>query len=170
MFHFNQEIGKNVAEQDLSLSVSMEWWHRYQSLLQRAITPLTDEQLTYRLGTQRSAGEIIAHIVAVRAWYLHGVMGEGGPEMDVMMAWDTQGAPPRTSAELLTGIDQTWALLTGRLGRWTDADMQTHFFINWLGHEEPRGWVVWHLIEHEIHHGGELSFTLGSYGLPGVDV
>lgn len=159
-----------MIEKTLTLSLSMEWWYRYQGLLKQAIAPLTDEQLAYRLNGQRSAGEIAAHIIAVRAWYLHGVMGEGGAEMDALMGWDNTDAPPRTSAELLAGIDQTWNLLTGCLGRWTAADMQTSFHINWLGQDMPREFVVWHMIEHEIHHGGELSFTLGSHGLPGVDV
>ncbi len=40
--------------------------------------------------------------------------------------------------------------------------------------EEParitRPWVIWHLIEHDLHHGGEVSLTLGTHGLaaPGL--
>ena len=29
-----------------------------------------------------------------------------------------------------------------------------------------RAWVVWHVMEHDLHHGGELSLTLGMHGLP----
>jgi hypothetical protein len=29
---------------------------------------------------------------------------------------------------------------------------------------------VWHIAEHDIHHGGELSFSLGIHGLPGMDL
>jgi uncharacterized damage-inducible protein DinB len=28
-----------------------------------------------------------------------------------------------------------------------------------------RAWVVWHVMEHDLHHGGELSLTLGLHGL-----
>jgi hypothetical protein len=28
-------------------------------------------------------------------------------------------------------------------------------------------WIIWHVLEHEILHAGELSLALGSYGLPG---
>ncbi len=34
--------------------------------------------------------------------------------------------------------------------------------------EEPahtRQWIVWHVMEHEIYHGGELSLALGTYGV-----
>jgi uncharacterized damage-inducible protein DinB len=33
-----------------------------------------------------------------------------------------------------------------------------------------RQWVVWHLIEHDLHHGGEISLILGSNGLTGLDL
>jgi len=159
-----------VIQENITLSMPIEWWRAYQDLLIRAITPLTADQLAFRLGTQRSAGEIAAHIVAVRAWYLHGVMGEGDPEIESLLGWDNADAPARSSAELLSGIEQTWQLLTACLARWTADDLHDTFFINWRDHDEPRGWVVWHMLEHEIHHGGELSFTLGCNGLPGVDV
>ncbi len=160
-----------MAQEGLALSISIEWWNRYQDLLKQAIAPLTADQLNLRLGTQRSAGEIATHVVRIRAWYLHGIMGEGGADMKRLLDWKEEGEPLPTSAELLTGIDQTWELLTNCLDRWTPADMRdTHYFLNWLDYEVPRGFVVWHMLEHEIHHGGELSLTLGSYGLAGVDV
>jgi uncharacterized damage-inducible protein DinB len=33
-----------------------------------------------------------------------------------------------------------------------------------------RGWIVWHVIEHDLHHGGEVSFTLGMHGLAAPDI
>ncbi len=33
-----------------------------------------------------------------------------------------------------------------------------------------RGWVVWHVMEHDVHHGGEISQILGSHGLSGLDL
>ena len=32
------------------------------------------------------------------------------------------------------------------------------------------GWILWHVIEHEIHHRGELSLILGLLGREGLDV
>ena len=31
-------------------------------------------------------------------------------------------------------------------------------------------WIIWHVLEHEIHHRGELSFILGTLGRTGLDV
>ena len=33
-----------------------------------------------------------------------------------------------------------------------------------------RGWVVWHVLEHDVHHGGEISQILGSHDLPPLDM
>jgi uncharacterized damage-inducible protein DinB len=29
---------------------------------------------------------------------------------------------------------------------------------------------VWHVAEHDLHHGGEISLTLGVHGLAGLDM
>jgi len=169
MFCINLEAAQ-VTQENLSLSISVEWWQRYQDLLKQAIAPLSTDQLRLRLGSQRSAGEIASHIVRIRAWYLYGIMGEGGADMEALLSWNESGDSLPSGAELLAGIDQTWQLLTTCLARWTVDDLRKTFFLDWLGQEASRGFVVWHMLEHEIHHGGELSFTLGSYGLAGVDV
>jgi len=31
-------------------------------------------------------------------------------------------------------------------------------------------WIIWHVLEHDIHHGSEISTTLGVYGLPVVEL
>ncbi|GER91949.1 hypothetical protein KDW_61110 [Dictyobacter vulcani] len=33
-----------------------------------------------------------------------------------------------------------------------------------------RQWVIWHLIEHDLHHGGELSFVLGAHNISAIDL
>jgi uncharacterized damage-inducible protein DinB len=33
-----------------------------------------------------------------------------------------------------------------------------------------RGWIIWHVIEHDLHHGGELALTLGMHGLVAPDL
>ncbi len=33
-----------------------------------------------------------------------------------------------------------------------------------------RQWIIWHVLEHDIHHGGELSSILGAHGLAAVDL
>jgi uncharacterized damage-inducible protein DinB len=33
-----------------------------------------------------------------------------------------------------------------------------------------RQWIIWHVLEHDIHHGSEISTTLGVHGLPVVEM
>jgi uncharacterized damage-inducible protein DinB len=33
-----------------------------------------------------------------------------------------------------------------------------------------RQWIIWHLVEHDVHHGGEISFSLGMHGVTGLDL
>ena len=70
-------------------------------------------------------------------------------------------------------------LISSALDRWTSADLERLIIPPashqaWLRsrgeEEEPphtRQWIVWHVLEHEIHHGGELSLALGIYGVEG---
>ena len=33
-----------------------------------------------------------------------------------------------------------------------------------------RGWVIWHVIEHELQHGTEIALILREHGLPTLDI
>ena len=58
------------------------------------------------------------------------------------------------------------------LRRWTPEDLAVEFSRERRTGTQTftRQWVIWHLIEHDIHHGGELSLILGSHGLTGLDL
>ena len=76
----------------------------------------------------------------------------------------------------LPGLDATWQMIAGALACWTPADLgQTFPAPAEMSEEEQRAfgvrsrqWIIWHVLEHEIHHGGELSLVLGNYGLAGI--
>jgi len=111
----------------------------------------------------RPIGVIVAHIIAARVWWFHFVMGEGSKDLEPMLSWDDDGQPARTAAELVSGLEVTWQLIQDALARWTPADLDQTF----QRRDElfSRQWIVWHLIEHDLHHGGELSYSLGIHGL-----
>ena len=74
------------------------------------------------------------------------------------------GAPVPTGAELAEGLNRTWRLMADCLARWSPADLRQTFGGEEDG-EESRAWVVWHVLEHDLHHGGETSLTLGMHGI-----
>jgi hypothetical protein len=71
-------------------------------------------------------------------------------------------------AELAQGLDRTWQFMAECLARWSPADMHQTFPDDWDGtHVDlSRAWVVWHVLEHDLHQSGELSLTLGMHELP----
>ena len=162
-----------MAENDTSLATLYKGWDVYQEQLVKAITPLTAEQLALRAAPQlRSVGMIAAHIVGARVRWFHRLMGEGSVDIDLLGIWDHPEAPVRSAAELVEGLEDSWQLIQNSLAHWTLADLD-HVFEGTYGGEEyslTRQWIIWHVIEHDLHHGGEISLTLGAHGLLGLDL
>jgi uncharacterized damage-inducible protein DinB len=148
-------------------------WHNYQTLLITALTPLSPDQLALRAAPAlRSIGEIARHMIGARARWFYQLMGEGGDEFAALGTWDRQGMPTRTAQELVHGLEATWQAMQAAIARWTPDDWQQTY--PGEGPDEPatitRPWVIWHLMEHDLHHGGEISLTLGMHGLTAPDL
>ena len=153
-----------MAEENFTLTVFYKQWQAYQEQIKAAIAPLTAEQLALRAAPDlRSIGENTDHIIGCRiGWFMY-TLGENGS--DDLKTWED--APAHSAAELAQGLDTTWQLMADCLARWSDADMQQTFPDDWEGEivHLSRAWVVWHVLEHDLHHGGEISLTLGIHGL-----
>ncbi len=150
-------------------------WDAYQDLLIKAISPLTPEQLAYRAAPHlRSVGENCRHIIGVRARWCHEVLGLGDQAFAALGQWDRRTMPDLSASELVSGLQHSWQVLSDALRHWTLADLD-YGYPNPNDAREPgepevftRRWVIWHLIEHDIHHGGEISLILGMHGLAGL--
>ena len=158
-----------MTEPQSPMSTIYQGWLTYQTLLIKALTPLSPDQLALRAApTLRSIGEIGTHMIGARARW----MGEGGDAFAAMGEWDRQGMPTRSAAELVAGLETTWQGMQDAIARWTLADWQQTYAGEDPG--EPatitRPWVIWHLIEHDLHHGGEIGLTLGMHGLSAPDL
>ncbi|HEY7126231.1 MAG TPA: DinB family protein [Ktedonobacterales bacterium] len=162
-----------MSEQQQAIAPFYNGWDVYQGLLVKAIAPLTPEQLALRSAPNlRSIAELAGHIIAGRIIWFHMVMGEGSPDLLEQRERFGRHAEERTAQEFVEGLEITWQLMQACLVRWTPADLEYVFRGEWRG--EPyalsRQWVIWHLIEHDLHHGGELSLTLGIHGLAAPDL
>ena len=99
-------------------------------------------------------------------------MGEGGDAFKAISRWGRQGAKAQSAEELVSGLEATWTGMHDAIARWTAEDWQK----TWPGEDddEPevitRHWVIWHLIEHDLHHGGEISIVLGAHGIAGLQL
>ena len=160
-----------------SLTAYYRGWENYQRLLTGAVAPLTSQQLDLRAAPHLWSVRMLAsHVAATRAWWFHSWMGEGGPDFDALADFDEdEKAERRPAAEIVEGLEVTWSLVDSCLQRWSEADLDARFqrpVPNATG-ERPwrdRRYIVWHVAEHDLHHGGELSFSLGMHGVPAIDL
>lgn len=150
-------------------------WEAYQESLMGALGPLTPEQLDYRTAPQlRSVGENCRHMIGARArWCIYVLAIRDAPLPD-LARWDASDMPARTPAELAEGLRVSWRLLRDVILSWSADDLAVTMPNVDREPGEPeaftRQWVIWHLIEHDLHHGGEISQILGAHGLTGINI
>jgi uncharacterized damage-inducible protein DinB len=162
-----------MSDTNVTLAIMTEGWQTYQSHLSKALAPLSDEQLALRAAPNlRSIDELARHIIAVRAGWYHDVLREGDNVFGAISHWDEPGNPTRSASELVNGLAVTWEVMQKALARFTPNDLQVVFETEWEGqtYTHMRGWVVWHVIEHDLHHGGEIGYSLGMHGLQAPDI
>jgi len=162
-----------MADNNISLASLYKGWDVYQEQLVKAISPLAAEQLTLRAAPNlRSVGMIAAHIVGARVRWFHRLMGEGSVDIHLLGTWDRPDASIRSATELVEGLEESWQLIQNSLAHWTLADLDQIFEGTYSGEEYSftRQWIIWHVIEHDLHHGGEISLTLGAHGLVGLNL
>lgn len=162
-----------MSEEMTTLETFYQGWHNYQNLLVTALAPLTQEQLNLRTTSNlRSVSEIVLHIIGARARWFYQLLEVGDQEFGLMGRWDRKGEPQRDASELVHGLETTWQVMQAAITSWTPEDMQYSYPGEDEGDPEriSRQWVIWHLIEHDLHHGGEVSFTLGMHGLQAPDL
>jgi uncharacterized damage-inducible protein DinB len=164
-----------MVEETFTLTTFYTSWKEYQEHIRGAIAPLTASQLELRAVPHlRSIGETVLHLVDCRiGWFSDFLREDGGEELRGYVKRNEvalrQESPIPTAAELVQGLDLTWHFMAECLARWSLDEMH-HTFPDIQDDgthvEVPRAWVVWHVLEHDLHHGGELSLTLGLHGLP----
>jgi uncharacterized damage-inducible protein DinB len=150
-----------------AFDIIFQGWQEYQDKLSDTVRPLTAAQLAVSATDNlRTAGAIVTHIVAARAnWFVEDLK-EGDAEIAAIGQWDASGQPTRTAADLAHDLAVTWKLMQDALARWTPAELVAPLILEGFeSHPVSRAWVIWHLLEHDLHHGGELALLLGSHDI-----
>lgn len=148
-------------------------WDHFQQLLVETVAPRTDAQLQLRAaGALRPAWLLAAHIIAARDTWWHEFLHEGGPWDRAVDKVDRPGAPFLNAAELVAGLERSFALINDCLERWTPAMLTDEFTRERDRHRwtMTRQWTIWHVLEHDLVHGGELFLTLGMHGVAVPDL
>ena len=156
-----------------TVEVIFENWREYNRKLRTAVARLTDEQLVLQPAPRMwPLGQIVQHIISVRAGWFSGTLQDSDAAMDDYMEWGQRDSPWRSAAELARGLDETWAFIEARLQRWSPAECAMTFPDEYDGQtvDVSRSWVIYHVLEHDLHHGGEVSLILGMNGLEGPNI
>lgn len=163
-----------TQQPESTLDVIYENWRLYQEKLRAAVAPLTKEQMALQPAPHLwPVGQLIQHIISVRAGWFSGTLQDDDALMyEYMDQWGQRESPVRSGEELARALDDTWAFIAARLQRWTPEECAQTFPDEWDGQIRyvSRSWVIYHMLEHDLHHGGEISLTLGIHGLPTLDL
>lgn len=156
-----------------TIDVIYENWRSYNAKLCVAIAPLTAEQLRLQPAARMwPLEQVVQHIISVRTGWFSGTLQDYDEAMEGYMGWGQRDSPSRSAAELVRGLNDTWAFMEARLQRWTLEECAMTFPDEWDGqvYQVSRSWVIYHVLEHDLHHGGEVSLILGMNGLQGADI
>lgn len=141
-------------------------WERVRGELEATIDAFEERELQYApFPGAWTVGETIAHIADAEAgWIGHVATGE-------LDQWPTEhrAEADATRADLKQMLADVHARTRAFLAGLDEADLATVVEASWGG-RFPIGWIIWHVLEHEIHHRGELSLVLGLLGREGLDV
>ncbi len=150
----------------MNLAECFAHWGEVHALTLETFGLFRDDELAYvayRGGW--SVQEIMLHIANTEDGWLRYVVTRELP------GWPTAHTPKRyptvaSNQALLAEVHaRTAAFLTAQPAEAYDRLVETPW-----GAETTVGWVAWHVLEHEIHHRGELSLVLGLLGREGADV
>ncbi|MBI2939501.1 MAG: DinB family protein [Chloroflexi bacterium] len=137
-------------------------WGEVRSGLLRALDKLDDDQLRFvpREGLW-SLGKVAGHIAdAEEGWFRFVVTRD-------LDGWPTSPPDDYPTVEsvkaLLTAVhDRTLSYLAT-----VDVAELDRLIATPRGRQIPLRWIVWHVLEHEIHHRGEIFLMLGLMGIEG---
>jgi uncharacterized damage-inducible protein DinB len=129
----------------------------------KVMRALTDASLAQEVGP---GGRTLGRI----AWHITQMFGEMGSQMHLPVEAASETTPQPATAKAiadayLAGSD---ALAKGVQATWSDADLLVE--IDMYGEKWARGYALWGLIAHEIHHRGQMTVLMRQAGIvvPGV--
>lgn len=155
-----------MSESHERLSYVYEGWEGYNLSLVNAVEALTPAQLAFRSTTQmRSVGEVFLHIGDGRVDWFQRLEAPFSKELRSTI--ESRVALPATGRELADWLNETWKMVEATLSQWTVHDLSQTFVQPYQGkvYAVSRQWVIWRIMAHDIHHGGQLTELLSIQGV-----
>jgi uncharacterized damage-inducible protein DinB len=140
-------------------------WKQVRADLLSTLDKFSDDELRYvPFNTSWSVGHIVLHIAeAEDGWFRHAVTRE----LEEFPEYSLENYPRKEDIKSL--LAAVHARTQQYLESLNDSDTSHVVEVPW-GESIPLVWIIWHAVEHEIHHRAELSLILGLLGREGLDV
>lgn len=154
------------ANPSLTLAELFSHWTKVRTVLLETIDRFEEDELTLApFSASRPVGQIMLHIGdAEEGWFRYVVRRD----LEQWPEYPLESYPTREAIKEL--LDQIHARTEKYLATLALADLDRTIEAPWGQDTFRLGWVIWHVIEHEIHHRGELSLVLGMLGREGLNV
>ena len=150
---------------DLLVTELMRHWASVREGLLATIAKFSDADLPYRpFEGAYSVAQLMLHIADEEDIELHwGLMRQ----LEAMPAARDPATFPDV-ASIVAAITQVRALTQQDAASFSDHAVQSEVTAAWGAAVRPID-MLWHVMEHEVHHRAELSLILGLLGREGLD-
>ena len=136
-------------------------WNKAWRDLTRAVSMLAEEHIDYRPAEayRRTIGDILRHIINLEQGWIHYVVRRDLP------AWPEEDGGELGSLETIRNeMERTHKATMDYLSTVPVEDFNR--IVQVPGDGTPKlGWILWHVLEQEIHHRGELYLCLSLLGM-----
>jgi uncharacterized damage-inducible protein DinB len=140
-------------------------WEQVRADLLATIDMFNEDELTFTpFKGSWPVGQIMLHIADCEDNWLFGVVQH---QVEPWVFYELADYPTRIAIQ--AALNQAHLRTLAFLDSLDEADLDKKFETP-DGHPYRLGWIIWHVLEHEIHHRGELSLALGLLGREGLDV
>lgn len=140
-------------------------WNQIRRGLLVTIDQFNDKEFSFTpFKDSWPAGQIMLHIADCEDNWLHGVVRQ---EIRPWVFYPFSEHPTRAKIKDL--LNRAHERTVAFLENLEETNLE-RIYKTPEGESFPLRWIIWHVLEHEIHHRGELSLILGMLGREGLDV
>lgn len=135
-------------------------WHKVWRDLMRGVSLLDDEHLEFRPSENyaRTVGDILRHLVNLEQGWIHFVIRRELSE------WPDEDPGLNTVEDLRSEMQRVHKETFDFLSHLPAEDFNR--IVQVPGDGTPKlGWILWHVLEQQTHHRGELFLCLSLLGL-----
>jgi uncharacterized damage-inducible protein DinB len=166
------------------LQALYDGWAEQQRMLLDSLRPLTPEQMQLRPSPGEWAiWQLASNMAGGRLYWLCRMLGEDDGGLAQMFrvdhatvagvslewaGWEDNEDQPRSADEVIAAFEKTWGVIEGCIDRWSLSDLGTAVTKKdafGVTRTITPGWVLWHVMWHEVHHGSEIALILRMHGL-----